>query len=213
MEGSIVLEVGMSDGYDTVRMWERLGLPIYGFEPVPKMYEHITNRFKDNKNIHAIAAAVDIEDGTKDFHLSNTEGRITASGTNPNIHPYGCSSLYEFSDDIHEKWEGRPDFNMTETISVKTYRLDTFLDENNFNGEITYLHCDAQGNDVNVLRSLGKYLKCVKEGVIEVAAQVQLYKGTNNTVDVATKFLTSNGFVCKALSPDRPESDIYFKRL
>lgn len=211
MENKIVIEVGMSDGYDTAKMWDRYGLPIYGFEPVPYMFNHTRERFKNNKSIHIHEAAVDIEDGVKPFHLSNPEGKFT-DGTNRPIHPYGCSSLYEFSDDIHEKWKGRPDFNIVETIQVKTIRLDTFLSQNNFDGEIEFMHCDAQGNDINVLRSLGDYIKCLKSGVVEVANQVELYKGTDNTVNNAKQFLLSNGFFIEH-TKGVYEADIRFKRL
>lgn len=143
MEKTIVIEVGMSDGFDTDRIWKRFGLPIYGFEPVPYMFKQTTDRFKSNNNIHVYEATVDIEDSTKPFYLSNPEGKFT-DGTNRSIHPYGCSSLYEFADDIHDKWKGRPDFNMVETVHVKTTRLDTFLSENNFDGEIEFMHCDTR---------------------------------------------------------------------
>lgn len=208
---SIVLEVGMSDGFDTQRLIERWGLPIYGFEPVPAMYEHTSKRFKDNDNVHVMHAAVDIEDGIKPFHLSNPQGVFT-DGSGRKIHPYGCSSLYEFADDIHQKWKGRPDFNMVETVDVKTIRLDTFLDQIQFDGEIEYMHCDAQGNDVNVLKSLGKYLPRLKSGVIEVAASVELYKNTNNTIAAATKFLTQNGFIFNPPNKNGREADIRFRK-
>lgn len=208
---SIVIEVGMSDGFDTQRLLERWGLPIYGFEPVPVMYERTSKRFENRNDVHIMHAAVDIEDGIKPFHLSNPDGMFT-DGSGRKIHAYGCSSLYLFADDIHDKWKGRPDFNMIETIDVKTIRLDTFLDQIQFDGEIEYMHCDAQGNDVNVLKSLGKYLPRLKAGVIEVAATVELYKNTNNTIKEATKFLTQNGFIFNPPNKNIREADIRFRR-
>jgi len=212
LERRIVIEVGMSDGFDTARLLERFKLPVYGFEPVPKMYKHTTARFEKNSNVHIMEAAVDVNDGFADFHLSNPNGVFT-DGTNRKIHPYGCSSLYEFADDVHEKWKGRPDFNIVETVQVKTICLETFLDEHNFDGAIAYLHCDAQGNDVNVLKSLGKYISCVEEGRIEVAQRTQLYKNTNNNTKTATEFLSNNNFSFKIESKDGHETDIVFKKI
>jgi FkbM family methyltransferase len=210
MESKICLEVGMSDGFDTQRIWDRFNLPIYGFEPVPQMFEHTTNRFKDNPNVHVYHAAVDVEDGeNRSFYLSNPEGRFT-DGTNRPIHPYGCSSLYQFADDIHDKWKGRPDFNHVEEVKVKTIRIDTFLKDHKFDGEITFMHCDAQGNDVNVLRSMGEYLRCVKEGVVEVAAKTNLYKDNDNTLSAAADVLSSMGMKFKAPSVNGHEADIHF---
>jgi FkbM family methyltransferase len=211
MEKNIVLEVGMSDGFDTQRIYDRFRLPIYGFEPVPKMYEQTKERFKNNPRIHVHPYAVDVEDSEKDFYLSNPSGRFT-DGTNRPIHPYGCSSLYPFADDIHEKWKGRPDFNTVETIKVQTIRLETFLDQQGFDGSIVFIHCDAQGNDINVLRSLGKYLSCVESGVIECAAKTNLYKGSDNSVNSAKKFFSENGFTF-SVSGESHEADIKFKRL
>lgn len=213
MEKLICMEVGMSDGFDTKRIWDKYHLPIYGFEPVPALFTQTTERFGDNPKINVFPYAVDIEDGESDFHLSNPHGKFT-DGSNRTIHPYGCSSLHEFSDDIHKKWVGRPDFNVVETIQVKTTRIDTFLSDNKFDGEIEFLHCDAQGNDVNVLESFGDYIKCLKSGVIEVAGGVELYKNTNNTINQAKKFLLSQGFVItNGINPKARECDIRFRRI
>lgn len=212
MENKIVLEVGVSDGYDTEKLIKKFNLPLYGFEPVPHLFDTLNTKFKNNPNVHIIQAAVDIEEGIRDFNVSNPNGKFT-DGTNRSIHPYGCSSLHEFADDIHEKWPGRPDFNVVEKIKVKTINLEKFLDENNFDGEIVYLHCDAQGNDLNVLRSLGKYLRRVKEGVIEVAAKTQLYKGTDNTVEKALEFFKDSGFRIMPPEKNRHEANVYFERI
>lgn len=212
MENKIVLEVGVSDGFDTERLVKRFNLPIYGFEPVPHLFKILNQKFKNNPNVHITQAAVDIKEDTRDFYISNPKGRFT-DGTNRQIHPYGCSSLYEFADDIHEKWPGRPDFNMTEKVQVKTINLENFLDENNFDGEIVFMHCDAQGNDLNVMKSLGKYLHCIKEGVIEVADKTELYKNTDNTVENATEFFKDNGFEIVIPKKGDHETDIHFKRV
>lgn len=214
MEKKIVLEIGSSDGYDTTRLRDKFGLPVYGFEPVPQNFTHLNKIMEKDKDVHIFEMAVDIEDGEKDFYLSDpygSNGKFT-DGTNRPIHPYGCSSLYEFSDDIHDKWQGRPDFNMVETIKVKTKRLDTFLSENNFDGEIEYMHCDAQGNDVKVLESMGDYIRCIKQGKIEVAAQTELYKGTNNNIQSAKSFLIKKGFIVSGFSARGHETDVKFTR-
>lgn len=212
MEDKIVLEVGVSDGYDTEKLLKKFNLPIYGFEPVPHVYDILDKKFKNNDKVHITQAAVDIEEGLRDFYISNPKGRFT-DGTNRPIHPYGCSSLHEFADDIHDKWPGRPDFNVVEKIQVRTVNLEKFLDENNFDGEIVYMHCDAQGNDLNVLRSLGKYLRCVKEGVIEVADKTELYKGTDNTVENAVEFFKENGFKIVLPKKGQHEANVYFERV
>jgi len=209
----IVLEIGSSDGYDTVKLRNKFGLPVYGFEPVPQNFKsHLNKLMEKDKFVHIYEMAVDVKDGTSDFFLSNPHGTFT-DGSNRKIHPYGCSSLHQFSDDIHEKWSGRPDFNYVETIKVKTTRLDTFFKENNFDGEIEYMHCDAQGNDVKVLESMGDYIRCVKQGKIEVAAQTELYKNTNNNIESAKALLVKKGFIITSASGKGHEADVHFRRV
>ena len=57
-------------------------------------------------------------------------------------------------------------------------RLDDFIDERGISG-IAYLEIDAQGKDLDVLKSLGDKIDIVERGHIEVptSADVVLYKG------------------------------------
>jgi len=186
MSSPIVIEVGVNDAKDTKKLKEKYNLPIYGFEPVPyfhSLYEKICKKYDD---IYITNAAVDIEDGEKEFNISKID---------KNIRAYGCSSLHKFSDNLPIEWtKDRKDFQIEETIKVKTIRLDTFLEYKNFKDEIHYLHCDAQGNDINVLKSLGKYINNVRKGQIEVALQTELYKDVDNTLESAIEFLEQNNF-------------------
>ncbi len=214
IQKQILMEVGMSDGFDTARILDRFGnkMELHGFEPVPAMFEHTNKRFAENPNVFVNPQAVDLVDGTANFNLSFNEpdARFT-DGTGRKIHPYGCSSLFEFADNIHDVWQGRPDFNVQERIEVETTRLDTYLDNIEFE-EIAFIHVDAQGNDINVLKSMGKYLKRVKTGVIEVAAKTQLYKGTNNTLANARQYLRGEGFYVTTSNPQGHEADVHFSR-
>ena len=208
MENKIVLEVGVSNGYHTGQLRKKYNLPVYGFEPVPHLQKMLTEKFKNDPDVHIFEAAVDIEDGEKLFHISDPNG-MTDRGP---VHPYGCSSLFQFNKNIHKKWPNRPDFKAVETILVKTVNLENFLNSHNFKGEIRYLHCDAQGNDLNVLKSLGKYLQNVKQGVIEVAWRTELYENTENTFYDAYKFLNENNFDVTIPDPSysKHEVNCYF---
>lgn len=186
----IVLEVGVSDGFHTEKYLKRFKLPIIGFEPVPHLYPLLDEKFKGRRDVHIYEAAVDVKDAVRDFHISDP----TTHHEDRPVHPYGCSSLYKFPEDINDKWLGRDDFTMVETIKVNTVNLENFFRARMFTGTIEYLHCDAQGNDVNVLRSLGPYLKNVKSGEIECAAKTELYEDTDNDWETAYRFLNQNGF-------------------
>ncbi|NDA03128.1 MAG: recombinase RecA [Burkholderiaceae bacterium] len=58
--------------------------------------------------------------------------------------------------------------------------------------QIDYLHIDAQGNDFNVLKSLGDKISIVVEGNIEAADKVDLYKGIDNRADDIRNYLIDN---------------------
>jgi len=186
----IVLEVGVSDGFHTERYLDRFNLPVIGFEPVPYLYPLLDEKFKNHKDVYIYEAAVDKKDSIRDFHISDPK---TKRDEKP-VHPYGCSSLYKFPEDINDKWLDRDDFVMIETIKVNTVNLENFFRQRFFNGSIEYLHCDAQGNDINVLRSMGPYLNRVKSGEIECAAKTELYEGTDNRWEKAYEFLLKSGF-------------------
>ena len=106
---------------------------------------------------------------------------------------WGCSSLYEFSDNISELWPGRPDFAKTHEYYVPTITLYDFCKLFKIEN-IDFLWIDTQGNDFNVLLSLGDKINCVKQGKCEVADKVELYKNTNNLKESVKLWLESKGF-------------------
>ena len=76
------------------------------------------------------------------------------------------SSFGDYTDPkgvIHKK----SDFDLDETILVDTIRLDSYLEEKSIN-EIHYLKIDAEGNDLNVFKSLGKFKSIVWACELEV---------------------------------------------
>lgn len=203
MSEKIVLEIGANNGDHTALYYSKFKIPIYSFEPVPKNYNSLVERFKRNSNIHLYDYAIDLENGVKNFYISGED------------YSYGCSSLYQFTENINELWKNRSDFTVTNIIEVKTIRLDEFLARRNLTKKIIeYLHCDAQGNDLNVLISLDRYIRNVQAGRIEVASNIELYKDTNNTIEQACRFLLKAGFSIKTdrrrLSGE--EADLHFWR-
>jgi hypothetical protein len=82
--------------------------------------------------------------------------------------------------------------------------------------EIDYLHIDAQGMDLSVLRSLGRYLSKVKGGVLEapINEKKKIYQGSH-TCDEAILFLLNNGFRVTDVEKNDIEGNevnIHFKR-
>lgn len=209
----VIIEVGANSGEDTIR-YSKEG-KLFTFEPVPVMANNLRNMFSNNENVFVIQKAVSTFNGVSRFGISDP---------NRGCANMGCSSLNEFTDDIHQLWGGRPDFNHVEYIDVEVTRMDTFIEENGIT-EIDFLHCDAQGSDLDVLKSFGDKISILKSGRVEAGNKVQLYKGVDNSVYSIIDYLESNGFTITKINnhhnqeirrEDLPKSteevDVYFER-
>jgi FkbM family methyltransferase len=175
---------------------------VYAFEPTRELLIKFLWPIQDkHDNIFVFPHAIDIENGFKHFNIAGNGD-------------WGCSSLHEFSDDLNEKWKGSWNFKMTHSYTVPTITLYDFCNMYNIT-EIDFLHCDTQGNDFNVLKSLGNKIGIIKEGVVEVAMEVDLYKNVNNRIEDVTEFLISNGFQIIKIEQNDPydaEINLHFKR-
>ena len=194
-----IVEVGANWGGDTKRFADERNNFVYAFEPTPELFDHLCETFSSYSNVKILPFAVDEEEGEAIFNIAGTGD-------------WGCSSLYTFDPEIHEKWEGRPDFHFTNQVTVEKKRLDNFINENNIES-IDYLWVDAQGNDFKVMKSLGDKIEIVKEGKCEGSYSVDLYVNTENNVNDIVEWLTSKGFQCKIV-PDNvgKEADVHFRR-
>lgn len=193
-----VIEVGANTGTDTENFLNS-GDKVFAFEPTPELILQLQQKFGSNPNFFLIPMAVDTKNGWAKFNVAGQGD-------------WGCSSLYEFSDNIHEKWPGRPDFKTTHSYTVMTIRLDTFIQANEIK-TIDFLWIDAQGNDFNVLKSIGEYIHLVKEGKCEGSYTVDLYSNTNNNVFAISEWLKQNGFKTTIVPDDvSKEANITFYR-
>jgi len=195
-----VIEVGANEGQHTEGFIENYDR-VFCFEPIPQHYANLVRKYGHLENFYGIAAAIDIDNGWKTFHLSE-------------YRDWGCSSLHQFKPDIHEHWS-REDFNFTRNIQhMMCMRLDWFM---NYYGidEVDYLHIDAQGNDLNVLKSLGNRIYSIKRGVCEAAGNVSLYDVDNTKETVAAWFDHFGKLFTLDIQDDGAdgnEVNIYFER-
>lgn len=197
-----VIEVGANRGTDTVKLAKKYeGIAIYAIEPTPKLYKDLTEKFRENAQVTVFQLAIDNKDGVATFNIAGH-------------HDWGCSSLHEFTEKEHlfGQWKHRPDFYFNDKCEVKTSRLDTFIEAQGIT-EVEFLWIDSQGHDFTVLKSLGKKLSIIKEGVCETAWGANLYQQTDNNVEDVTKWLIDNGFiVTKVETAHGHEANVYFKR-
>lgn len=202
----LLIEVGAYDGSDSLRFHGQ-GYRVFTFEPNRELYANLLAKTRGLEGYAVLNQAVCLEDGTTDFYVCRAGG---------------ASSILPFKDDreLERHWTAaRTDVQYSGTkYAVECTRLDTFLERQGLAGvDIDYLHCDAQGADLDVLKSLGKYVGNVKEGVIESAysAEKAIYRGQDNTVDAARAWLQHNGFEVVEVSPNDAtgcECNIRFRR-
>jgi len=176
----------------------------YAFEPTKELVNRLNDTaaragFANRYNV--IPCAIADFDGEADFHLVKDDT--------------GSSSLNEFADNLDKTWPDRTDFVVRDTVNVNVYRLDTWIKANAPEiTEIDYLHIDAQGSDLAVLKGLGDMLRIVKRGVVEVpqSEDVKLYK-TQHSKDETILFLQANGFKIAEIRPQQNEDNIFFERI
>ena len=194
----IVFEVGANKGTDTSRFLADDSL-VYAFEPTPELILELKNKFRTHPGYMPVPMAVDLENKWTTFNIAGSSD-------------WGCSSIHDFNPNIHEEWEGRPDFNVTDQCRVMTIRLDTFMQIYNI-PHIDYLWIDAQGNDFRVLQSLGDRINNVTAGRCEVALDVNLYDKVDNSHASVTNWLVERGFnVQMHPHPHHKEADLIFSR-
>lgn len=176
----VIFEIGANIGSDTERFANEG--TVYAFEPEPKLYARLVEKFSGRANVNLFPYAVDTTDGHKKFFSSDIET--------------GIGSLHQLDDNIlhtplNQFEHYREGFH--NSYDVQTIRMDTFLDSYPVE-RIDYLWIDAQGNDLNVLKSFGDKLDIVVEGRCECTFEIPLYKGVDNSHESVRKYLESRGF-------------------
>jgi FkbM family methyltransferase len=196
----IIFDVGANNGSSFLpfcrlfTQWE-----VYAFEPTPQLVSALHVRSRGAKNYHIIPKAIASTEGRAPFNVAAHAD-------------WGCSSLLEFRADRAETWAGRTDLEVTERIEVDVIRLDSFIRERGV-AWVDFLHIDAQGMDLDVLRSLGSEISRVRGGVVEAPCdpRVRLYEGQPTKTEIVA-FLAEHGFeVCGSMQQQN-EENLYFRR-
>lgn len=203
-----LIEVGTYDGSDSLNFY-RNGYRVYTFEPKKDLYKNLVDKTSHLENYTVIPKAVSLINGITNFNVCK-EG--------------GASSILQFRSDeeLNRTWtSNRPDVHYSGiSYEVETTRLDTFIEENNLQDTIIdYIHIDAQGVDLECLKSLGIYIKNVMSGVVETVIDINksIYVNQNeNTYENVEKFLLENGFKITGVHHNditNCEYNVYFERI
>jgi len=202
-----LIEVGAYDGTDSLK-YHNNGYIVYTFEPKKDLFNNLINKTKHLTNYTIIPKAVSLINGT-------TKLNICKAG--------GASSILSFRPDheLVETWtNNRTDIQYSGiSYDVETIRLDTFIEEYGLQDTIIdFIHIDAQGVDLDCLKSLGKYITNVLAGVIETIKDKNksIYiNQEDNTLDNVREFLSLNGFkIVRIDSNDDTncEYNVYFEK-
>lgn len=161
---------------------------VYAFEPHPKLADSLSNRAMSFKNYHVINKAVSDYNGKMLFNI------------NDNLP--GASSLLNYSKNVDKI------FATSDVVEVEVITLEKFVQENNIKN-ISFLHSDVEGCDLEVLLGLGEYLKIVKAGCLEIALNhdVKLYENQKYTLDDCLNFLVSHNFKIIKIKPNDDGGD------
>jgi FkbM family methyltransferase len=202
-----IIDVGANDGRDALELAQsHTEFQIFAFEPTPELVEKISSNMnkafpeQKPKNFTIVPMAVGESEGIARFHVNG-------------MGDWGCSSLRQMKSDA-TNIPGRELIGITHQIDVRVVRLDTFCREHDIR-LIGFIHIDAQGADLSVLKSLGPYLSCVQAGVLEASTSAESSSYvTDNTIQNVCCFLRDSGFEITHITPNNAyydEVNIHFR--
>ena len=151
-----IIEIGMNRGEDSQSISAAYG-PVdkyFGFEPNTTQLAAIEMSTVNMLNFEFIGKGVWSENGVKKFNINEYKGISSFHDVNPDIPA-----------DYHYY---RYDAPIISKAYVPTIRMDTFIEEKGIE-EVVYMHCDAQGSDIDVLKSFGSHIDKLKRGCVEVS--------------------------------------------
>jgi FkbM family methyltransferase len=202
-----LIEVGAYDGNDSLR-YHSNGYTVYTFEPKKDLYENLVNKTKHLTNYTVLPKAVSLTNGTTQFNICKAGGASSILPFRPEQELIKHWSVHR--QDIH--YSGI-------SYDVETTRLDTFIEEYGLQERtIDFIHIDAQGVDLDCLKSLGKYISNLQAGVLETVKDKNksIYIGQeDNTVDNIADFLSANGFKITSIQSNdntNCEYNVFFER-
>lgn len=153
-----VLHVGAHQGAE-VETYLGLGCPkVALFEANPKLAEGLRQKFSDYRQVRVIEAAVSEQEGRATFN-------ITSNDQSSSLLPLGnLTNIY-------------PSIKQSDTIEVRTARLDDLLNENGMDArEYNILSMDIQGAELMALKGSQATLAGVELIQVEVN-YAELYEG------------------------------------
>lgn len=162
---------------------------IYAFEPVQNTSEQLRLKTKDLSNFYIFTDPINNIETLSKFYICGSNN-------------FRFSSLLKISHDALNNWPGIYDLQILDTIKLHTISLESFIDDHSINQNIDYLNVSSNGNDLNIIKSLGKYVNMILAGsIIASISENILYTG-QNTLNESIEYLQSNNFKISNVQPN-----------
>lgn len=210
-------DVGADDGFHGILFaFMNPEINVYAFEPIKGSKKNIVKNlnkveiFFDRKikNYEIVNCAISDFNGYSQFYETNYKV---------------ASSILKPRKRLNKFWKNSKDF-LINTVSegiklkkkykVKVITLEKFCREKSID-IIYYLHIDAQGNDLRVIKSLKNYKKYLIEGVAETSKNNKLgmYDKEQSFIDLKKNFKKWNFKITKVelVQKNFPSYNVYFE--
>lgn len=157
---------------------------VYAFEPDPEIFDTLDRKYKQFEWVTLINAACNLEKGVQKFYITPNRVSSSMSVVSTLTHP-----------------EDHPQRDYKE-IEVNVINLEEYLLENNVE-YIDYYISDAQGSDLNILKTIKSYIDGKKIGKMYIETHgngLYLYDDLYNQFDGFKELLQENyEFDCASL--------------
>jgi len=171
----ILVDVGANKGdfsYEFVREFKKIFL----IEPNPSLQKKLELKFKTMKNVKIFKHGINNKNSIKKLYISGDTG----------------STLSSVKKQTKILKENLKKTEIISTQNLKFLRLDKLLKKNILSNNSIFLKTDTQGNDFEVIKSLGTYLKKVKYIKCEMSIMA-LYRNQNSHWEIL-KFFKENKY-------------------
>ena len=182
----IKIDIGLSYSAPQSQTWlsKENNLLVFGFEPHPESVKSIKKGAIKQNPMHG--QPLDIKYIDKNFFilpcaLSSKNSQLSLFSTSNDV---GCSSLFK------PKY-----FNVDNIYSVPCFTLKSFFDIFPFEDYplIEYIKIDAQGSDLDIIKSGGNYIEN-HVAIVTLEPENTQYENTLNSQDSINKYMESIGF-------------------
>ena len=147
------------------------------FEPNHNLISILNQKFKNNNNIKIFNLGVGDRKESRNFYITNDKGKT-------------LSSIKKQNNIIHKLLKNT---RIVDQYNINVITLHDFIIENNLQEKSIFLKIDTQGNDLEVLHGLKKFIKNIKFIKIEMPV-INIYDISYNFLQI-NEFMDQNNFI------------------